>query len=49
MDLNVVFVEKVFDVLALIFDSEEYLFDPMFDIDVLELLRVVIFTTRRLI
>ena len=43
------FVEKVFDVLAFIFNSEEYLFDPMFDIDVLELLRVVIFTTRRLI
>jgi hypothetical protein len=49
MDLNVVLVEKVFDVLAFIFDSEEYLFDPMFDIDILELLWVVIFTTRRLI
>jgi len=49
MDLNVVFVEKVFDVLAFIFNSEEYLFDPMFDIDILELLWVVIFTTRRLI
>lgn len=47
MDLNVVFVEKVFDVLAFIFDSEEDLFDPMLDIDVLKLLRVRISATCR--
>jgi hypothetical protein len=49
MNLDVVLMKKVFDVLTLIFYREEDLFDLMLDIDVLKLLRLWIFASRRLI